>query len=56
VIFILIDLIAAPPHDRVIVKVASILKGKVVVGHSVHNDFEVLQLAHPSQHVRDTAT
>uniref|UniRef100_A0A915EM22 RNA exonuclease 4 n=1 Tax=Ditylenchus dipsaci TaxID=166011 RepID=A0A915EM22_9BILA len=31
------------------------LAGKVVVGHSIHNDFKVLGLTHPAKLTRDTA-
>lgn len=32
------------------------LEGKVVIGHSVDNDFEVLDINHPGHMVRDTST
>lgn len=32
------------------------LDGKVVIGHSVYNDFEVLDISHPGHMVRDTST
>lgn len=35
--------------------VAALLKGRVLVGHSVRNDLEVLELEHPRRDVRDTA-
>eukprot|EP00929_Paragymnodinium_shiwhaense_P063819 TRINITY_DN31935_c0_g1_i1.p1 TRINITY_DN31935_c0_g1~~TRINITY_DN31935_c0_g1_i1.p1 ORF type:complete len:373 (-),score=116.37 TRINITY_DN31935_c0_g1_i1:45-1163(-) len=34
---------------------AELLEGKVVVGHAVHHDFEVLELTHPHVLIRDTA-
>jgi len=36
-------------------KVASLLKGKVVVGHALSNDFKALMLTHPKDDIRDTA-
>lgn len=36
-------------------KVASLLKGKVLVGHALHNDFQALLLQHPKEDIRDTA-
>ncbi|KAI3371065.1 hypothetical protein L3Q82_023701 [Scortum barcoo] len=37
-------------------EILSILEGKVVVGHSVYNDFEVLDMLHPGHMVRDTSS
>ncbi|XP_031719117.1 apoptosis-enhancing nuclease [Anarrhichthys ocellatus] len=37
-------------------EILSILEGKVVVGHSIYNDFEALELLHPGHMVRDTCT
>lgn len=45
----------APPIDLVVEKVADIVKGRMLVGHSIHNDLEVLKLNHPSVDIRDTA-
>lgn len=36
-------------------KVASILKGKVLVGHALKNDLDALMLQHPKVDIRDTA-
>lgn len=36
-------------------EILGILEGKVVVGHSVYNDFEVLNTDHPGHMVRDTS-
>ena len=36
-------------------RVADLLRGRVVVGHAVHNDFKALQLTHPPHLTRDTA-
>ncbi|XP_037032223.1 NFX1-type zinc finger-containing protein 1-like isoform X2 [Bradysia coprophila] len=49
------DLEGAPPIDLVVEKVASIVNGRILVGHSIHNDLDVLKLNHPSVAIRDTA-
>lgn len=36
-------------------RAAEIMEGKIVVGHAVHHDFEVLDIAHPRTLVRDTS-
>lgn len=36
-------------------KVAALMKGKVVVGHALKNDFDALMLTHPKEDIRDTA-
>ena len=36
-------------------EVAALMKGKLVVGHAVHNDFKALMLDHPPAMTRDTA-
>ena len=35
--------------------IATLLKGKILVGHSLKNDLEVLFLTHPRYHIRDTS-
>ncbi|XP_055969825.1 apoptosis-enhancing nuclease [Sorex fumeus] len=35
-------------------EVLKLLKGKVVVGHALHNDFQALKYVHPRSHTRDT--
>ncbi len=45
----------APPLHLVIEKVASLVRGRILVGHSIHNDLEVLKLNHPVAALRDTA-
>lgn len=37
-------------------QILATLKDKVVIGHSVYNDFEVLDINHPGHMVRDTST
>lgn len=49
------DLINASSFESVQKEVADIIKGRIVVGHAVHNDFTVLKLTHPPQDVRDTS-
>lgn len=35
-------------------EVADILKGRLVVGHAIHNDLKILLLDHPKKKIRDT--
>ncbi|KAM4826177.1 apoptosis-enhancing nuclease-like [Thomomys bottae] len=35
-------------------EIVKLLKGKVVVGHALHNDFQALKYVHPRSHTRDT--
>jgi len=35
--------------------VASLMKGRIIVGHELRKDLTVLQLSHPRRHIRDTA-
>ncbi|CAK6954479.1 apoptosis-enhancing nuclease [Scomber scombrus] len=46
----------ATPFAQAREEVLSILEGKVVVGHSVYNDFDALDMLHPVHLVRDTCT
>lgn len=46
----------APKFDQVQQRVANLLRGKVVVGHALKNDFKALQIKHPRHETRDTAT
>lgn len=41
--------------EEVQADIAALLKGRIVVGHSVRGDFEALFLDHPKRDVRDTA-
>nr|XP_057909026.1 interferon-stimulated 20 kDa exonuclease-like 2 isoform X2 [Doryrhamphus excisus] len=49
------DLWDATPFHQARKEVVKLLKGKVVVGHAVHNDFKVLQYSHPPAMTRDTS-
>ncbi|XP_047453092.1 apoptosis-enhancing nuclease [Mugil cephalus] len=44
----------ATPFAQAREEILRILEGKVVVGHSIYNDFEVLDMVHPGHMVRDT--
>ncbi|XP_056366021.1 interferon-stimulated 20 kDa exonuclease-like 2 [Oenanthe melanoleuca] len=45
----------AVPFRRAQREVLSILAGKVVVGHAIHNDFKALHYSHPKALTRDTS-
>ncbi|ORZ26831.1 ribonuclease H-like domain-containing protein [Catenaria anguillulae PL171] len=49
------DLVGAPKFRDVVDKVAGIIQGRVVVGHGLHNDLNILLLDHPKDHLRDTS-
>ena len=49
------NLIDAPPKSIVVSKVKTYLEGRIVVGHALQNDFEVLDIEHPAKHVRDSS-
>ncbi|KAK1325050.1 Small RNA degrading nuclease 2 [Acorus calamus] len=36
-------------------KVAELIKGRILVGHSLSNDFKALLLSHPKKDIRDTS-
>ena len=36
-------------------QVADLCKGRILVGHAVHNDLKVLMLSHPKKDIRDTS-
>ncbi|XP_053175184.1 apoptosis-enhancing nuclease [Scomber japonicus] len=46
----------ATPFAQAREEVLGILEGKVVVGHSIYNDFDALDMLHPVHMVRDTST
>lgn len=45
----------AKPFVEVQKEVADLLKGRVLVGHALRNDLQVLLLSHPKRDVRDTS-
>ncbi|XP_039990200.1 apoptosis-enhancing nuclease [Xiphias gladius] len=47
---------SATPFVQAREEILGILVGKVVVGHSIYNDFEALDILHPCHMVRDTST
>lgn len=49
------DIANAPDFDTVQKEVSDIIRGRIVVGHAIHNDFAVLNLKHPPELTRDTA-
>nr|CDI52289.1 related to REX4-strong similarity to X.laevis XPMC2 protein [Melanopsichium pennsylvanicum 4] len=50
------DLKDAPYFSEVQGEVATLIKGKVLVGHAIQNDLKALLLSHPKPLIRDTAT
>ncbi|CCJ30966.1 unnamed protein product [Pneumocystis jirovecii] len=49
------DLKNAPSFEEVQSKVADLLKNRILVGHSLKNDLDVLLLSHPKKDIRDTS-
>mmetsp|Transcript_9208 Transcript_9208/g.18364 ORF Transcript_9208/g.18364 Transcript_9208/m.18364 type:complete len:337 (-) Transcript_9208:322-1332(-) len=49
------SLVGAPPFDEVRDRVASIVRGRILIGHAIINDLKVLNLPHPSTLLRDTS-
>lgn len=49
------DLEDAEEFEQVQKDVASILKGRTLVGHAIKNDLKVLYLSHPRKRIRDTS-
>jgi RNA exonuclease 4 len=45
----------ARPFAQVQKEVAALLNGKILIGHAIKNDLNVLLLSHPSRDIRDTA-
>lgn len=44
----------AHPFQLVQKEVSTMLEGRILVGHALHNDLQVLLLSHPKQKIRDT--
>ncbi|XP_026464186.1 RNA exonuclease 4-like [Ctenocephalides felis] len=49
------DLKNATEFDTVAKEVASILQGKILVGHALHHDLDALLISHPRKRIRDTS-
>lgn len=49
------DLRKAKDFRSVQKKVAELIKGRILVGHALHNDLKVLLLTHPKKYIRDTS-
>lgn len=49
------DLLNGEEFTVVQKEVSDLLKGKILVGHSLKNDLSVLFLSHPKRNIRDTA-
>ncbi|KAI5632850.1 exonuclease domain-containing protein [Phthorimaea operculella] len=49
------DLINAEEFTTVQKEVAEIIRGRILVGHSLKNDLSVLFLSHPKRNIRDTS-
>ncbi|XP_037310000.2 interferon-stimulated 20 kDa exonuclease-like 2 isoform X2 [Pungitius pungitius] len=49
------DLVNAAPYSEARKEILRLLMGKVVIGHAVHNDFNVLGYSHPAALTRDTS-
>ncbi|KAH0153543.1 hypothetical protein KCU67_g9420, partial [Aureobasidium melanogenum] len=45
----------ARPFSEVQKEVAALLEGKILIGHAVKNDLDVLLLSHPKRDIRDTS-
>ncbi|QDS73287.1 hypothetical protein FKW77_005137 [Venturia effusa] len=45
----------ARPFKEVQADVATLLNGRILVGHAIKNDLTVLQMAHPKRDIRDTS-
>ncbi len=45
----------APKKSEVVEKVRRLVAGRVLLGHAIHNDLEMLEIEHPQTHVRDSA-
>ncbi|VDK21442.1 unnamed protein product [Taenia asiatica] len=45
----------AKSFDAVQAQVSELCKGRILVGHAIHNDLRVLMLSHPKKYIRDTS-
>lgn len=50
------NLYEAPSFESVQTDVAKLIKGRVLIGHAIHNDLKALLLSHPRPLIRDTAS
>jgi RNA exonuclease 4 len=48
-------LVGAPSKETVLMKVRKLVSGRILLGHAIHNDLEVLELSHPETHIRDSS-
>ena len=48
------DLAGAPSFQTVQARVAEILADRLLVGHALHHDLDILELSHPRERIRDT--
>lgn len=49
------DLVDAPALTNVVSRVRALLRGRLVVGHSVRTDLRLLGISHPEECIRDTS-
>ncbi|EMR08735.1 hypothetical protein PNEG_02910 [Pneumocystis murina B123] len=49
------DLEKAPSFEEVQRKVSDLLKNRILIGHAIKNDLDVLFLSHPRKDIRDTS-
>jgi RNA exonuclease 4 len=49
------DLVGAPNFENVRQRVVQLIRGKILVGHAIHNDLNVLNITQPTALIRDTA-
>ncbi|KDE03790.1 hypothetical protein MVLG_05731 [Microbotryum lychnidis-dioicae p1A1 Lamole] len=49
------DLLNAPTFAEVIKNVSELIKGRILIGHAISNDTQVLLLSHPHHLTRDTS-
>ncbi|CAG8972176.1 hypothetical protein HYALB_00007318 [Hymenoscyphus albidus] len=48
-------IVTARQFDEVQTQVAEIMKDRIIVGHAIKNDLDVLMLTHPKKDIRDTS-